>query len=79
MDSGWNLKIPLPCTCFNSTDNQMPAIYLSYVVRPGETLEQIAAAYSTTITDIVNVNGMSTPSVGAGDVIAIPLPGEEFV
>jgi hypothetical protein len=34
LDVGTSLVIPLPCACFNGTDNSLPAVYLSYVVTP---------------------------------------------
>ncbi|EOY16264.1 Lysm domain GPI-anchored protein 1 precursor isoform 2 [Theobroma cacao] len=73
LDVGENLLVPLPCTCFNNTDNGLPAIYLSYVVKPVDTLAGIAASYSTTITDLMNVNAMGSSSVKAGDILAVPL------
>ncbi|KAK8491043.1 hypothetical protein V6N12_036919 [Hibiscus sabdariffa] len=73
LDVGQNLVVPLPCTCFNGTDNGLPAIYLSYVVNPVDTLAGIAASYSTTITDLMNVNAMGTTSIKAGDILAVPL------
>lgn len=75
LDVGQNLVIPLPCSCFNSTDNFLPAIYLSYVVQPQDTVPRIAATYFTPVTGIMNVNAMGTPVVKAGDILAIPLPG----
>ncbi|KAF5746840.1 lysM domain-containing GPI-anchored protein 1 [Tripterygium wilfordii] len=74
LDVGQSLVVPLPCTCFNGTDNGLPAIYLSYVVRPVDTLTGIAARYSTTITDLMNVNAMGTTAISAADIIAVPLP-----
>ncbi|PKU70780.1 lysM domain-containing GPI-anchored protein 1 [Dendrobium catenatum] len=74
LEVGQILVIPLPCTCFNSSDNFLPAIYLSYVVLVGDTVPGIAARYSTTVTDIMNVNAMGSPVVRAGDILAIPLP-----
>ncbi|KAG0471238.1 hypothetical protein HPP92_015784 [Vanilla planifolia] len=74
LEVGQTLVIPLPCTCFNSTDNFLPAIYLSYVVLVGDSVPGIAARYSTTVTDIMNVNAMGSPVVKAGDILAIPLP-----
>ncbi|TVU12129.1 hypothetical protein EJB05_45756 [Eragrostis curvula] len=71
---GQTLVIPLPCVCFNSTDNNLPAIYLSYVVRVGDTVQSIAASHATTVTDISNVNAMGSPIVAPGDILAIPLP-----
>ncbi|XP_039000479.1 lysM domain-containing GPI-anchored protein 1-like isoform X2 [Hibiscus syriacus] len=73
LDVGENLVVPLPCTCFNGTDNGLPAIYLSYVVKPVDTLAGIAASYSTTITDLMDVNAMGTTSIKDGDIIAVPL------
>ncbi|RWW36027.1 hypothetical protein BHE74_00058980, partial [Ensete ventricosum] len=74
LDAGRTLVIPLPCTCFNSSDNFLPAVYLSYVVRQGDSVPAVAARYSTTVTDIMNVNNMGSPSIQQGDILAIPLP-----
>ncbi|XP_058089606.1 lysM domain-containing GPI-anchored protein 1-like [Magnolia sinica] len=74
LDVGQTLTIPLPCTCFNETDNGLPAVYLSYVVRAGDTVAGIAARYSTTVTDVMTVNAMGSTAVKAGDILAIPLP-----
>ncbi|CAI9114631.1 OLC1v1015395C1 [Oldenlandia corymbosa var. corymbosa] len=70
---GTNLMIPLPCTCFNGTDNNLPATYMSYVVRPIDTLAGIARKYSTTVTDLMNVNALGGPAIKDGDILAIPL------
>lgn len=75
LDVGQTLVVPLPCTCFNGTDNSLPATYLSYVVQADDTLTGIAARYSTTITDLMNVNAMGSPAIKAGDILAVPLPG----
>ncbi|KAL6504547.1 LysM domain-containing GPI-anchored protein 1 [Orobanche gracilis] len=72
--SGIQLSILLPCTCFNNSDNNLPAIYMSYVVRQNETLDRIAAAYHTTVTDLKNVNSLGSSELDDGDIIAIPLP-----
>nr|XP_009388184.1 PREDICTED: lysM domain-containing GPI-anchored protein 1-like [Musa acuminata subsp. malaccensis] len=74
LDAGSTLVIPLPCTCFNSTDNFLPAIYLSYVVQQGDSVPAIAARYATTVTDIMTVNAMASPSIRPGDILAVPLP-----
>ncbi|RWR90141.1 lysM domain-containing protein [Cinnamomum micranthum f. kanehirae] len=74
IDVGQTLVVPLPCTCFNNSDNSLPAVYLSYVVRPADTVAGIAARYATTVTDLMTVNGMGIPAVKAGDIIAVPLP-----
>ncbi|XP_062228396.1 lysM domain-containing GPI-anchored protein LYP6-like [Phragmites australis] len=74
LDPSLTLVIPLPCVCFNSTDNNLPAVYLSYVVRVGDTVQSIAASHATTVTDISNVNAMGSPIVAPGDILAIPLP-----
>ncbi|KAI4337805.1 hypothetical protein L6164_016180 [Bauhinia variegata] len=74
LDLGQNLVVPLPCTCFNGTDNSLPAIYLSYVVQPIDSLAAIAARYSTTLTDLMNVNAMGSSAISDGDILAIPIP-----
>lgn len=75
LDVGVNLLVPLPCTCFNGTDNSLPAVYLSYVVKDIDTLAGIAARYRTTLTDLMNVNAMGSTAIQAGDILAVPLPG----
>lgn len=73
LDVGQILLVPLPCTCFNGTDNSLPAIYMSYVVQPMDTLAGIAARYTTTLTDLMNVNAMGSTAIKAGDILAVPL------
>ncbi|KAH0886190.1 hypothetical protein HID58_063500 [Brassica napus] len=65
--------ILLPCACFNGTDNSLPAVYLSYVVKGVDTLLGIARRYETTLTDLMNVNAMGAPDVSSGDILAVPL------
>ncbi|XP_004500557.1 lysM domain-containing GPI-anchored protein 1-like [Cicer arietinum] len=74
LDVGQNLVVPLPCTCFNGSDNSLPAIYLSYVVQPLDSLAAIAARYFTTLTDLMNDNAMGTTAISDGDILAIPIP-----
>ncbi|OEL33502.1 LysM domain-containing GPI-anchored protein 1 [Dichanthelium oligosanthes] len=77
LNPGQRLVIPLPCVCFNSTDNNLPAVYLSYVVRVGDSVQSIADTHATTVTDISNVNAMGSPVVAPGDILAIPLSGKQ--
>ncbi|KAF6172733.1 hypothetical protein GIB67_000791 [Kingdonia uniflora] len=74
LDVGEILVVPLPCTCFNSSDNFLPAVYLSYVVKEMDALGGIAARYWTTVADLMNVNSMGSTAITAGDIIAVPLP-----
>ena len=76
LDVGETLVVPFPCVCFNNTDNNLPAVYLSYVVRVGDTVDSIAANHATTVTDLSNVNAMGSPVVAPGDILAVPLPGK---
>lgn len=73
LNVGTKLNIPLPCTCFNNSDNNLPAIYMSYVVKPVDTLSGIAARYFTTLSDLMNVNQLGSPAIKEGDILAIPL------
>ncbi|PIN07523.1 hypothetical protein CDL12_19906 [Handroanthus impetiginosus] len=70
---GTQLNIPLPCTCFNNTDNNLPAVYMSYVVRDVDTLAGIAARYVTTVSDLMTVNALGSAEIKDGDILAIPL------
>lgn len=72
---GTQLSIPLPCTCFNNSDNNLPAVYMSYVVKDVDTLSGIAARYLTTVTDLMNVNSLGSADIKDGDILAIPLSG----
>lgn len=72
---GTRLSIPLPCTCFNNSDNNLPAVYMSYVVRGVDTLGGIAGRYVTTVSDLMNVNSLGSEDVKEGDILAIPLSG----
>ncbi|XP_014503269.1 lysM domain-containing GPI-anchored protein 1 [Vigna radiata var. radiata] len=74
LDVGHNLVVPLPCTCFNGSDNSLPSIYLSYVVKPMDTLAAIAARYFTTLTDLMNVNDMGSAAISDGDILVVPIP-----
>lgn len=73
LNIGQSLVIPLPCFCFNGTDNGFPAVYMSYAVRSGDSLASIAMSYGTTVTDLVDVNSLGSFQIAAGDIIAIPL------
>ncbi|XP_051151033.1 lysM domain-containing GPI-anchored protein 1 [Andrographis paniculata] len=70
---GTQLNIPLPCTCFNNSDNNLPAIYMSYVVKDVDTLAGVAARYATTVSDLMNVNALGGADIKDGDILAIPL------
>ncbi|XP_059631838.1 lysM domain-containing GPI-anchored protein 1-like [Cornus florida] len=73
LDVGQSIVVPLPCACFNGSDDNLPAVYLSYVVKMVDTLAGIAARYSTTITDLMTVNALGNAAIGAGDILAIPI------
>ncbi|KAJ4879623.1 LysM domain-containing GPI-anchored protein 1 [Raphanus sativus] len=73
LDVGTSLVVPLPCACFNGSDDSLPAVYLSYVVRGVDTLAGIARRYETTVSDLMNVNAMGAPDVSSGDILAVPL------
>lgn len=77
-DVGTSLVIPLPCACFNGTDESLPAVYLSYVVRGVDTMGGIARRFSTTVADLTNVNAMGAPDINPGDILAVPLLGEYY-
>ena len=72
LTDGGTLVIPLPCTCLN---NGGTAIYMSYVVQKGESLESIAAVFGTTVSDLENVNGLGQATVDPGDILSVPVAG----
>lgn len=77
LDVGQSLVVPLPCTCFNGTDNNVPAVYLSYVVKATDTLAGIAVRYKTTVTDLMGVNALGNAAVEDADILAVPLSGNK--
>ncbi|CAN8270702.1 unnamed protein product [Cochlearia groenlandica] len=73
IEVGTTLVIPLPCACFNGTDDSSPAVYMSYVVRRVDTMSGIAKRFETTVADLINVNAMGAPDINPGDILAVPL------
>ncbi|TKY60924.1 LysM domain-containing GPI-anchored protein 1 [Spatholobus suberectus] len=73
LTSGGTLVIPLPCTCFNNVNNGGTAIYMSYVVQRGESLESIATMFGTTFYDLETVNGLGEDAVDPGDILSVPI------
>ncbi|KAJ7975119.1 lysM domain-containing GPI-anchored protein 1-like [Quillaja saponaria] len=67
------LVIPLPCTCFNNTNNGETAVYLSYVVQTDEKLSRIGSKFGIIITELGAINELSHPTVDPGDILAIPI------
>lgn len=63
-----------------------PQTASTHVVKPGETVSEIAAAYGVTLHDLVAANGLADPNlVLAGTTLSVPggwrcpVPGAEFV
>eukprot|EP01018_Ginkgo_biloba_P019012 Gb_21711 [translate_table: standard] len=73
VDIGQLLAIPLPCGCFNGTDNGLPAVYLAYVVQPGDNLLSIAREYQTTVTDLMTVNALGSSVIAPADILEVIL------
>ncbi|GAB2224223.1 hypothetical protein Drorol1_Dr00004975 [Drosera rotundifolia] len=73
IDVGLSLVVPLPCGCFNGTDNGLPAVYLAYVVKGGEGLDGIARRFVTTVADLQNVNALGNAGVVDGDIVEVPI------
>ncbi|KDP20115.1 hypothetical protein JCGZ_05884 [Jatropha curcas] len=72
--NGQPLVIPLPCTCFNNSNNGVEAVYMSYVVQKGESLERLAMEFGSTVRDLETVNGLVQDLIDPGDILAIPIP-----
>ncbi|KAK4283448.1 hypothetical protein QN277_000397 [Acacia crassicarpa] len=73
LTNGGRLVIPLPCSCLNNLRNGETTVYMSYVVREGESLRSIASGSKTTVSDLEAVNGLSHNSVEPGDILAVPI------
>ncbi|XP_050257877.1 lysM domain-containing GPI-anchored protein 1-like [Quercus robur] len=68
-----SLVIPLPCTCFNNSNNGVTTVYMSYVVQSGENLSSIGLEFGTTVMDLKAINGLGQPVIDQGDILAIPI------
>ena len=49
-----------------------PAMSITYVVKPGDTLSQIARYYGTTVSAIMSANGLSSSTIFVGQRLYIP-------
>lgn len=70
-----SLVIPLPCTCFNNSNNGVTTVYMSYVVQSGENLSSIGLEFGTSVMDLEAINGLGQPVIDQGDILAIPISG----
>ncbi|XWS50721.1 hypothetical protein CRYUN_Cryun12cG0111300 [Craigia yunnanensis] len=73
--TGQSLAIPLPCTCFGNVNNGITAVYMSYVVKTGESLDSVATEFGTTTMELEGINGLGHPVVNPGDILSIPISG----
>ncbi|MBQ8003093.1 MAG: LysM peptidoglycan-binding domain-containing protein [Clostridia bacterium] len=65
--------MPCPVT------RECPSGSLPYIIRAGDTLDNIARVYSTTVIDILKANVNLNPyNLNIGQTICIPLPGEKY-
>ncbi|KAK1564741.1 hypothetical protein Q3G72_010390 [Acer saccharum] len=72
--SGESLVIPLPCICFNNSNNGVVSVYMAYVVQRGESLGDICREFGTTVSDLEAVNGLEQPLIDPGDILQLPIP-----
>lgn len=66
---GQTLKIP----------NVIEDSYITYTVKSGDTLYSIAKKYNTTVTDIKNLNNLSTNTLSLNQVLKIPNNEENYI
>ena len=65
---GQVLKLP----GYNENQNQTSTASNEYIVKPGDSLYQIAKNYNTTISDLINYNNLPTTILSVGQIIKIP-------
>ncbi len=63
------LQIPVDET---TTEN------ITYVIKKGDTLYQIAGNYGVTVDDIVNLNNLTSTLLNVGDILLIPNPTTDY-
>lgn len=65
---GQVLKLP----GYNENQNQTSTASNEYIVKPGDSLYQIAKNYNTTTADLINYNNLPTTVLSVGQIIKIP-------
>ncbi len=50
--------------------------FISYTVKPGDTLSEIAEQYNTTTKEIMEINGLTNTTIYIGQSLLIPITGE---
>ncbi|KAG8048377.1 hypothetical protein GUJ93_ZPchr0008g12814 [Zizania palustris] len=75
-DVGTTFSMPLHCACFGNLDNGLLVVYLTYVVRKGNTVTSVMQRYHTTAIDLLIINDMDTTDLTARDIVVVSLPGE---
>jgi len=65
--------VPVPVMAAPAaTTAAAPAMSVSYIVKPGDTLSQIARYYGTTVSAIMSANGLSSTVIFVGQHLYIP-------
>jgi LysM repeat protein len=65
--------MPLPTTTPLPSTTPLPAPARTYVVQPGDTLQDIARAFDVSLEDLMQVNGIAGPdALQVGQVLAMP-------
>lgn len=74
--SGTPIPFPTPVASEEKYSPEELASFLQYTVKEGDTLESIAAEFNISVDDIMSVNSMTNPNIGAGWVLVLPgVPG----
>ncbi|XP_024540884.1 lysM domain-containing GPI-anchored protein 2 [Selaginella moellendorffii] len=75
---GKRLLIPFPCACNAGNFKGIPAMFVSYMVQRGESTFEIASLFDSSVSSVVELNGMQKgSSLAAGDVLEVPIPACE--
>jgi LysM repeat protein len=76
LEPGYNIYVPLPPSSANPVPNTCSAPFgwvRAYVVRPGDSLHQIAALYGVSLFELQNANCLSTTYVSPGERLWVPI------
>lgn len=72
LNRGQKLYIPIPANTKETASGSVPA---THTVKQGESLYSISRQYNTTVNEIMELNGLSSSALKAGDVLKIPQNG----
>ncbi|MBN2117962.1 MAG: LysM peptidoglycan-binding domain-containing protein [Anaerolineales bacterium] len=71
--SGTPVPFPTAAPSSSAHNSAESSAFPKYIVRDGDTLQEIAASYNISAEEILQANGMTDPQIAVGSVLIIPV------